>query len=142
MRRPLHQPLHQAASNQQLVSLANDALRGMEDPLLHRFVGARRLKNGGLLLKMDSEEAAACISGPHIKASFLHRFVPNATFKSRTYSLVVQFMPLHFRPDHVDELHALEELNKLPRMPSCKPSGSNRRTAGLLNRHAGTFSLS
>ena len=77
-----NQPLHQAASNQQLVSLANNALCGMEDPPPHCFVGARRLNNGGLLLEMDSEEAAAWISGPHVKASFLHRFVPNATFKS------------------------------------------------------------
>ena len=34
----LNQPLHQAASNQQLVSLANDTLHGMEDPPPHRFM--------------------------------------------------------------------------------------------------------
>ena len=108
-----NQLLHQAANNPQLVSLANDVLYGMEDPPPHHFVGARQHNNGGLLLEMDSEEAAAWISRPHNKASFLHRFVPNAAFKSHMYSLVVQFMLLHFRPDNVDELHALEELNKL-----------------------------
>ena len=90
-----NQPLHQTANNPQLVSLANDALCGMEDPLAHRFVGARQLNNGGLLLEMDSEEAATWIGGPHNKATFLSRFAHDAAFKSRMYSLVVQFVP-HF----------------------------------------------
>ena len=109
-----NQPLHQAANNPQLVSLANDMLRGMDDPPTHRFVGARRLNNGGLLLEMDSKEAAVWIGGPHNKATFLSRFMPDAAFKSHMYSLVVQFVPLNFRLDDEGELHALEELNKLP----------------------------
>ena len=91
-----NQPLHQAANNPQLVSLANDVLRGMDDPPTHHFVGARQLNNGGLLLEMDSEEATAWFGGPHNKATFLSWFAPDAAFKSRTYSLVVQFVPLHF----------------------------------------------
>ena len=34
--------------------------------------------------------------------------------KSHTYSLVVQFMPLHFKPDNSNKLRMLEELNGLP----------------------------
>ena len=109
-----NQPLHQNANNPQLVSMANDVLRGMEDPPAHRFVGAWWLNNGRLLLEMDSEEAATWISRPHNKAAFLSQFVPDAAFKSRTYSLVVQFVLLHFRPDDEGELRVLEELNKLP----------------------------
>ena len=108
-----NQPLHQAANNPHLVSLANDVLRSMDDPPTHSFVGARWLNNGGLLLELDNEEAAAWIGKPHNKATFLSQFAPDAAFKSCTDSLVVQFMPLHFQPDDKGELHALEELNKL-----------------------------
>ena len=109
-----NQQLHQGANNLQLVSLANAALNDMEDPPSHRFVGARRLNNGGLLLEMDSEEAATWLSGSFAKAAFLGRFAPEAALKSRTYSLVIQFVPLHFKPGDVNELRALEDLNGLP----------------------------
>ena len=108
------QQLHQGTDNIQLVSLANDVLKDVEDPPPHRFVGARRLNNGRLLLEMDSEEATTWLSGPFARAAFLGRFAPNAAFKSRTYSLVIQFVPLHFKLNDDNELHALEELNRLP----------------------------
>ena len=63
---------------------------------------------------MDSEEAAIGLSGPFAWAAFLGRFAPNATFKSHMYSLVIQFIPLHFKPNDNNELRALEELNRLP----------------------------
>ena len=108
------QQLHQGADNVQLVSLANDALKDMEDPQPHCFAGARQLNNGRLLHEMDSEEAATWLSGPFARATFLGRFAPNATFKSHTYSLVIQFVLLHFKLNNNNELHALEELNGLP----------------------------
>ena len=85
---------------------ANEALRAAsaECPSSHRFVGVRRLNNGGLLLEMDSEEAASWLSHPANRADFLGRFAPDAALKSRTYSLVVQFVPLQFRPDSEREL--------------------------------------
>ena len=108
------QQLHQGANNVQLVSLANDTLKGMEDPPLHHFIGARQLNNSGLLLEMDSKDAASWLGGSLARATFLGRFAPDAAFKSRTYSLVVQFVPLHFKPDDSNKLHTLEELNGLP----------------------------
>ena len=65
------QQLHQAASNAQLVTLANEALHRAERPLAHRFIGIRQLNNGGLLLEMDSEAAALWLSQPDNRADFL-----------------------------------------------------------------------
>ena len=65
-------------------------------PPPHCFVGIRRLNNGGLLLEMDSKDAASWLSCPVNKSDFLGRFMLDATLKSRTYSLVVQFVPLQF----------------------------------------------
>ena len=109
------QQLHRAANNTQLVAKANEALHSTECPPSHCFVGTRRLNNGGLLLEMDSEDAASWLSSPVNKANFLGRFAPDATFKSRTYSLVVQFVPLQFRPDSEPELRDIEEANMLPK---------------------------
>ena len=109
-----NQQLHQGTNNLQLVSLANTVLNDMEDPPSHHFVGARRLNNGGLLLEMDSEEAATWLGGSFAKAAFLGRFAPKAALKSCTYSLVIQFVPLNFKPGDDNELHTLEDLNGLP----------------------------
>ena len=63
---------------------------------------------------MDSEDATSWLGRSLARAAFLGRFAPNATFKSRTYSLVVQFVPLHFKPDDSNELRTLEGLNGFP----------------------------
>ena len=79
--------------------MANEALHRAERPPAHWFVGIRRLNNGGLLLEMDSEAATSWLNQPDNRADFLGRFALDAALKPRTYSLVVQFVPLQFRPD-------------------------------------------
>ena len=100
------QQLHQSASNTQLVTKANEALRttSVECPLVHHFMGVRRLNNGRLLLEMDSEEAASWLSHLANRANFPCRFMLDAALKSHTYSLVVQFILLKFRPDSKHKL--------------------------------------
>ena len=108
------QQLHPSANNSQLVARANEALHGTGSPPPHRFVGTRRLNNGGILLETDSEEAAAWLDSPGNKASFLNQFAPDAALKPRTYSLVIQFVPLHFQPDNDSDLRDIETVNQLP----------------------------
>ena len=81
--------IHQAADNTQLVTWANEALHNTGSPPQHRFVGTRRLNNGSLLMEMDSREAAAWLSSPANKATFLGQFALDATLKSQTYLLVI-----------------------------------------------------
>jgi hypothetical protein len=109
------QQLHPSANNTQLVTRANEALQNTGSPSPHRFVGTRRLNNGGILLELDSEEAAVWLNSSGNKAPFLDRFAPDAALKPRTYSLVIQFVPLHFRPDSNPDLRDTEEVNQLPR---------------------------
>ena len=63
---------------------------------------------------MDSKEAATWLGGSFAKAAFLGRFAPKAALKSHTYSLVIQFVPLNFKPGDNIELCMLEDLNGLP----------------------------
>ena len=108
------QQIHSGTDNTRLVEIANSALTAMEDQSTQRFVSAWRLNNGGLLLEMDSEDAAKWLDTPSNRTAFLSHFAPEAALKARTYSLVVQFMPLQFKPDKDADLCSLEVVNRLP----------------------------
>ena len=64
---------------------------------------------------MNSEEAATWINSPDNKTPFLSQFALDAALKPETYSLVVQFVPLHFRPNSDSSLQEVEEANQLPK---------------------------
>ena len=76
----------------------------MEGSAEHKAISARRLNNGGILLEMCSNAAAGWVNSPSNRATFLEHFVPDAIVKEQAYSLVVQFVPLHFSPDRDEEL--------------------------------------
>ena len=97
-----------------IVESANAAIRRMENPPAHRFISAQRLGNGGVLLEMDSESAAGWLNAPATRASFLNHFAPNASVKERAFPIVVQFVPLHFKPDRTPEIRQVEKDNDLP----------------------------
>ena len=86
-------------SNTDLVHSANGALEGLDSCVGHKVVSTRRLNNGGILLEMNSDAVSEWINSPDNRAFFLERFAPVATVKERAFLLVVQFVPLHFRPD-------------------------------------------
>ena len=90
------------------------ALESLDGCTGHKVVSARRLNNGGILLEMNSDTAAGWINSPDNRASFLGQFAPDATVKERAFSLVVQFVPLHFRPDRDSDVRQIEEDNGLP----------------------------
>ena len=64
---------------------------------------------------MDREAIASWLSQLDNRANFLGQFTLDTTLKPHTYSLVVQFVPLQFRPDDEAGLRDIEENNMLPR---------------------------
>ena len=100
-------------SNAGLADAANNVIRGLDGTEGHRFVSARRLNNGGILLELNDEVAAAWINIPDTRAVFLGCFTPDAVVKSRVYSMVVQFVPLHFKPEREVEIRQVEEANAI-----------------------------
>jgi len=92
----------------------NKVLGDMDDPPHHCFVSARWLNNSRVLLELDSKEAAIW-QGDLLKwASFLGHFAPEATVKMRSYLLIIQFVPLYFKPEGEADLKTVEADNKLP----------------------------
>jgi len=76
----------------------NKALGDMDDPPHHRIISARQFNNGGVLLELDSNNAAIWHGDPLKWASFLGCFAPEAIVKTRSHPLIVQFVPLYFKP--------------------------------------------
>src|SRR6266481_3826769 len=63
---------------------------------------------------MDSDMVASWISDTSTREVFLSLFAPDATVKDQAFPLVVQFVPLHFKPERDLDLQCLEEENSLP----------------------------
>ena len=97
-----------------MVEAANKALHGMADPPKHCFVSAHQLGNGGVLLEMDSEEAAGWLNTSATWAAFLDWFAPDASVKEWAFPMVVQFVPLFFKPEKEAEICQVKRDNDLP----------------------------
>ena len=69
-------------SNAGLADAANDVIRGMDSTESCRFVSARRLNNGGVLLELNDNAAATWINNQGTRTAFSECFAPNAVVKS------------------------------------------------------------
>jgi hypothetical protein len=74
-----------------------------EKPDDAKFVAARILKNGGVLLEMATENGAEWLKQKKISKGFERCFPGTVTIKGKTYQVVVQFLPTRLR-------HCLEEI--------------------------------
>ena len=92
---------------------ANEILDTIGTEHTHAIVSARQLANGGILFELDSEEAVAWINEAQHRLMFTEVLAPGDRVKTRLFPLVIQFIPLHFRPDKDNELRHDENINKL-----------------------------
>src|SRR6266481_2220539 len=79
----------------------------------HRVKAMTKLCNGGILLELNSDEAAEWFADPEARKAFLSHLQGTATIKPRHYNVVVQFIPLTFRPNRDLDLREIKEVNKL-----------------------------
>ena len=93
---------------------ANKALTAScapQDTLEHQVKAITKLCNGGILLELNSDAAVAWFLDGKTRKSFLSHFHPSATIKPRLFNVVVQFIPLSFRPGREADLREIEEVN-------------------------------
>ena len=72
-----------------------------------------KLRNRGVLLEFNSDEAVEWLQDAERWRAFLVQLHKLAIIKPRMYNIVVQFVPLSFRPKKDTELHEVEESNGL-----------------------------
>ena len=97
-----------------LVDAANVALHALEHVADYCFVSACQLNNGGVVLEMNSEATIGWIGALATWASFLGHFTLDSSVQECAFPLVVQFVPLYFKPDSDSEVCSVEKDNDLP----------------------------
>ena len=65
-------------------------------------------------MELGSDEAVTWFTDAAIRSSFLEMLHPSTTIKSRDYHVVVQFVPLTFKPDNDEYLQEVEDVNGIP----------------------------
>jgi hypothetical protein len=94
-----------------------------------------QLRNGGLMVEMDSEETANRLKNSEDRNKFLKALDHAVTIKDRTYTVIVQYLPIHMQIDRPGLLRLIESKNELEdnsliSMRWVKPP--NKRTPGQL----------
>jgi len=109
-----------AMDEETLSRKANDSLRmtwaaaQAPKPLSIKLKSVTLLRNGGLLLELDSPEAATWLRSEGITDKFLEGVGSGACLKNRTYQVIVQFVPILFDPLDETQVRAYEEHNNIP----------------------------
>lgn len=78
-----------------------------------QFIGARKLRNGGVIYEMGTAEAAHWLQSSTNMTNFLQVFSTTFVIKQRTHPLVVEYIPLTFKPDDQNHLGEIERENRL-----------------------------
>ena len=99
------------------VDKANEIISKMTDsakPEKARVESADVIKNGAILLTLDSKETANWIREPENEMVFADTFSKGAHIRDRIYSLIAPRVPLTFNPEQATHLREIEEANSLP----------------------------
>ena len=102
-----------------LTCKATDALRtcyavaGDPKPTEVKLKAGTLLRNGGLLLELNTDEATLWLKSDEIINRFLENLGSGASVKNRTYQVIVQFVPVSFDPADDKHIKAFEEHNNI-----------------------------
>ena len=80
----------------------NKVLRGSTDDgaqTSHKTRAVLKLRNGGILMELDSDSAAVWFAQDHIQQKFIQLLPLGINIKHCLFHAVVQFIPLTFRPE-------------------------------------------
>ena len=82
-------------------------------PDIPQIKAAVLMRNGGLLLELDRAEAAEWLCSDDNRSNVLANIGSGASIKNRTYQVIVQFIPVQFKPEDKDALRQVEATNNL-----------------------------
>lgn len=82
-------------------------------PAHPKLKAATLMRNGGLLLELDSSASADWLRETTPRDSFLSNLGSGANIKDRSYQVIVQFVPIQFNPEDTEQLRQYESFNGL-----------------------------
>ncbi|KIJ53092.1 hypothetical protein M422DRAFT_242197 [Sphaerobolus stellatus SS14] len=102
-------------SEEELVLKANLAIEAMEVENREgvKVIGAKKLRNGGIVLEMTTRAGADKIKSAKAKEDFTNNFGADIQIKNRNHSVLVEHVPVSFQPDIQVELRKVEDVNRL-----------------------------
>ncbi|KIN96119.1 hypothetical protein M404DRAFT_160320, partial [Pisolithus tinctorius Marx 270] len=96
-----------------LIKQAIEAVDRVDGPEI-QLKSIARLRNNGVLLELNSQEAAAWIKKVPNRATFLEKLGGTTTIKDRMYSVVIPFLSTVTDLDRPDTLREMETENNIP----------------------------
>lgn len=79
-----------------------------------RFVGAKKLAAGTVILDLLSAEAAAWLKDKDIQPSFMQHFSAMSTLKDHEFKALAEFVPIAFAPDALAAIERIEQDSGAP----------------------------
>jgi hypothetical protein len=92
-------------ANEIIVSLGK-----LSSPKGAKVDSALKLQSGGVILQLNSKEAAAWLQIIKVEINFTTAYVENSYFKNRLYTILAPRVPLTFNPG--DKAHLLSRFNR------------------------------
>jgi hypothetical protein len=105
-----------ANSLTELIAKANEAIGKIVDadkPDKIIVESAIQTRKGGLLMSLNSKEAASWLRIPEHEIAFTDIFSKGSHIRERTFNLIVPRVPIIFEPGNKSHLRELEEANNL-----------------------------
>lgn len=96
------------------LALDNTAVRKESMPHNLRFVSVRRMKKGGVIFDVNSDEAAVWLRKDDVQADFTKRFSAKATVQGYQFRALAEFVPISLDVDSTYSIFRLEKDNNLP----------------------------
>ncbi|KAJ6627683.1 hypothetical protein B0H10DRAFT_1779253, partial [Mycena sp. CBHHK59/15] len=103
------------------------------------FVGAKKLRTGAIVLHLNTAQAAQWLRIPRRMAAFLTGMGGTSIYRPRSYSVVVEFVPVTFDPELGKVFETIENANGLERgvlMQARFIKPVSRRSPGQRSAHA------
>ncbi|KIK34516.1 hypothetical protein CY34DRAFT_97858 [Suillus luteus UH-Slu-Lm8-n1] len=72
------------------------------------------LRNGGLVVELESEHLALWLGGVEGRALLEGHFDSAVSFRNRTFPIVLEYLPIHLQIEQTEFLRKIEEENCLP----------------------------
>ncbi|KAF8221279.1 hypothetical protein L208DRAFT_1328905 [Tricholoma matsutake] len=86
---------------------------GLDKPHDTTFIAARKLRNGGILYSMNSQNTATWLHLPDIKKAFMDHFNGTSNIKDKLHYVIAEFVPITYDAG-ASYAHAnLEDVNQL-----------------------------
>ena len=73
-----------------------------------------KLHNGGIVMQLQTKEAADWLREPSNEAAFIKELGTEAHIKGRVYPILIPRVPLSFDPENEENLQEVESANDLP----------------------------